>query len=106
VEKEKLCFRAHIHGIAHLAGRPDSPAQNVAGVPLERSAVRIVNVANQPGHRAVPGLPGKDHECRRVGPKVHVGLFNAHKTLNGRTVKHQLPIQGLIQLFNCNGNIF
>lgn len=59
MEKEKFRFRAHIHGVAQLLGFLNSFKQDIAGITTEWSAVRIVNIANQPGYRSLPGSPGK-----------------------------------------------
>ena len=68
LEEEKLRLRAHVEGvIAHVLRLFQGPLEHIAGVSHEGGAVRVVYVADQAGHLAVAGPPGKMAKESRSG---------------------------------------
>ena len=105
VEQEELALGAYIKGKAHFFSLTDGLFQNVAGVSLEGSAVRLVYIADQPGDTAMLGVPGIQREGIQIRTQVHIGFFDTHKALDRGTVEHALVIQRFFGLACGDGNI-
>ena len=105
VEQEEFALRPHVEAVSHVRRILDRFAQDVARVPFKRRAVRLVDVADQPGNLPVPGVPGQDDKGVQIRPEIHIGLLNTHKALDGRAVEHTLVIQCFFHLAGRNGHI-
>jgi hypothetical protein len=56
-EVEELDLRGGVEGEAEVVGPVEGPAQHVAGIALERRAVEVDHVAEDPGHLGLGGVP-------------------------------------------------
>ena len=107
LEQEELRLGAHVEGVvAHGLRFLQHPLQHPPGVSHKGSAVRVVHVADEPGHLAVLGPPGEDDKAVQVGPEILVRLVDADKPLDGGAVDHDLVVHGLLDLGGGDGHVF
>ena len=106
LEDEKLHLAPDAHRKAQLAGPLDLPLQGGPGAPLERPAVRVADVADEPRHGssglsvarlAGRALPGKHAEAREIGYQQGVRLLHPGEPLERRAVEQHLAGQGLLE---------
>ena len=107
LEQEEFRLGAYIEGVkAHILGFLQGPLEHVAGIAGKGRAVGVVYIADEPGHLAVVGLPGKHPIGFQVGEQVLVGLVDADEAFNGGTVKHALIVDRLLDLGGGDGHVF
>ena len=107
LEQEELGLGAHIKGVkAHIFRFLQGALEHIAGIADEGAAVGVVYVADQPGHLAVVGLPGKDPVGLQGGEQVLVGLVDADEALDGGTVEHTLIVYRFFHLGGGDGHVF
>ena len=64
-----------------------------------------MDIADQPGHPAVAGPPGKNGEGVQVRVEILVRLVDPHEPLDGGAVKHDLVVDRLLDLRRSNGHV-
>ena len=106
IEEAKLTLRAHVKAVTHISSLLKGFAQQIAGIPLKRRAIRLINIADQAGNMPVLVVPGQNAEGVQIRPQIHIGLLNPDKAFNRGTIKHTLVIQRLLCLASCDGHIF
>ncbi len=87
MKQKKLRFRSGLQGVTHFLRFPDHALKRIPGTAFERSAVRSINITDQPGCSAFPGTPGINHKGIRIRIKYHVGFFDTYKAFNGGSVE-------------------
>ena len=99
LEQEELGLGAAVHRVAGGRRAGDSALQGVPGTALERAAVWIVDVADQPAD-ALAGRrrPRQDAERRQVRTQEHVRLLDPDEAFDGRAVEHDLAVQRRAEL--------
>ena len=105
LKEVELTFRAHVEGIAHGSSLAELLLQHITGVAHEGGPVGIVHIADEAGHAAQPPVPGQKLEGLRVGPEILVALMDADKALDGRAVKGDLVVHGLLDLRGGDGHV-
>ena len=67
--------------------------------PLERLAIRSVDVADHPGDLLASGVaPGKHSEGGQVGTEIHVRLLDADEAFDRGAVEHDFAVQRVAKL--------
>ena len=105
VKEKEFTFRTHIEHISHVLRPLDSPFEHIPRIAGKRGPVRVIHVADKPGHLALLGPPRKDLKGIQIRIQVHIRLVNPHKPFNGRSVKHAAVIQCLFKLAGSDGHI-
>ena len=93
LEQEKFQLRPHVKVESQRLRLLQRPLEDIPGIALEGRPVRIVNIADQPGHLSVLGPPGQDGEGVRVRTQILVRLLHPDGALDGAAVQHDLPVQ-------------
>jgi len=101
-EQEELRFHPGVHRVAELGGASDRPFQHASRVASEWLTFRRVDVADHACDARVRLPPRKDPERREIGREEHVGLLDTHEALDGRSVEHDVPCEGLLELRRRN----
>ena len=103
-EVEVLDLGRGEEGVALVAGPLERAAQHVAGAALERGAVEVDDVAEDPGHLGlgpsvgpVP-VPGQELEGLGVGPGQDVALLDPAEAVDGRPVEGHPLVEGVLEL--------
>ena len=98
-EEEELALGADVHGVTEFFGFFHNPLQVATGAAIKGGSVRFVNIADDTGGvAAVLFAPGENDKGVIIRFEVHIGFVDANKTFNGRTVEHDLAIQGFFNL--------
>ena len=105
VEKEEFALRSHIEFISHSLRFRHHFLQNVSGIALKNSAVRLIYIADQPRHFTLLGPPRKYLKSVRIRIQIHIRIFRSCEAFNRRTVKHDPVIQRFLKLIGRNRNI-
>ena len=105
LKQEKLASGTGVKLISQLSGPADTAFQNAAGTALVRCSVRLVHIADHPGHLPLLGPPGQDHKTVQVRMQIHICPVLRPEPFQGRSIKHALIIQGLFQLAGGNRDI-
>ena len=96
-----------LHPEAAFGGHGDDPLQRRPRTAGKRRPVRIRDVADDAADARAAGAPldspralgpWKDLKGREVGLEIHVRLFDADEALDGRSVEHDLSIEGVDEL--------
>ena len=106
LEQEELQLRPYMESIPQLLCFFQRPLEDVPGVPVKGSAVRIINIADQPGHLSVLGTPRQDGEGVQVRAQILVRLLHPDRALYGAAVQHDLPVQCPPDLGGRNCHVF
>ena len=104
--QEELALRSYIEGVSKRRCFTDYLFQNIPGIPLIAGAVRAVNVADQAGYFSLLGSPWEHGKGAVIRIEIHIALLHPHKTLCGRTVKHEFVVQRLFQMAGSDCHIF
>jgi hypothetical protein len=96
-EQEELRLGSGVHDKAQLLGPIAGALQRLPRAAGERGFVRVVDVADQPGHLAGDLLPGVEHIGVQVGLEQHVRLLDAGEALYRRSIEHDLSVDGLLE---------
>ncbi len=104
-EIEMLQLRADVEGVAQIRRLPEVALQDVAGIPLERLAAGVDDVAEHPGHRVLAGPPWKDGEGVGVRQGHHVGFLRPRESLHRGAVEAHPLLQRLLQLLDGDGDV-
>ena len=99
-------FRPDLYGQTHFGGALRGTAENEAGVPLKRRAVRVAYVAKHPHHLPVRGAPGQDVQRGGNGEQEEIGLFHVSEALYGGGVERNTALEGTPELGRLDGHIF
>ena len=102
-EVEVLDLGGREEGEPLLPGAVEGPAQGVSGAAFEGSAVEVEDVAEDPGHGCVVGMPGEDLERLGVGPGEHVALLDPGEAVDSRTVEGHALLEGVLELGRRDG---
>ena len=106
LKEEELQLRPDVEGIkAHVPAALEHPAEHPAGVAHKGGSVRVIHVADQPGHLALGGPPGEDGKAVQIGVEVLIGLIDAGVALDGGAVKGDLVVHRLFNLGGGDGHI-
>ena len=105
VKEKEFTFRPHIEHISHVLRPLYSPFEHISWVAGKRGSIRVIHVADKPGHLALLRPPRKHLKGIQIRIQVHIRLVNPHKTFNGRAVKHAAVIQCLFKLAGSDGHI-
>ena len=105
LEEEELHLRPHVEGVAQLFRPLKGPPQHVPGIAHEGGAVRVIDVANEPGGLALGGHPGQHREGGQVRMQVLVALVDAGEALDGAAVDHDLVADHLLDLGLGDGHV-
>ena len=107
LKQEKFRLGSHVKGVVpHGLGPLQNPLQHAPRVTYKGGTVRVVHIADQPGHLGLLRLPGENDEAVQVGIQVLVGLVDADKALDGRAVQHDLVVHRLLNLGGGDGYVF
>ena len=104
LEDEELHLAPDVHGEAQRGGALDLTLQRGTRAPLERAAVGVADVADQPRHAPTvvavvpPALPREHPEAGEVGYQQRIRLLHAGEPLQRRTVEAHLAGQRLVEL--------
>ncbi len=74
------------------------PLQGETRTTREWRVVRVVDVADQASDTATLIVVGKNPKGCEIRLEEHVALFDAYETLDGRTVKEDVPGESLREL--------
>ena len=92
MQQKKFTFRANIEAVPHLGCLIDLLLEYHAGCPCKRCSVRIVHVTDNAGYLALLWPPWENRKGVQIRIQIHVGLLDAHKALDRRSVKHNTVI--------------
>ena len=106
LEEEKFHLRPHVERVSHVRRLLQHLLQHAPGITGKGSAVRVMDVADQPGDLSVLGPPRKNGESVQIGPQVLVALVDPHKSLDGTAVNHNLVVHCLLNLAGSDGHVF
>ena len=100
---EVLDLGAHIGDVAHLVCLGEDLQQAVARVAVKGLAGGRVHVAEDARHAGLGRTPRQ--ECEGVGVREgqHVGLLQRHEAVDGRAVKADALLKGLLELLRRDG---
>ncbi len=106
LKEEEFEFRPGVEDVPVLCRVLHRPPEHVARVALKRLPVgRLVDIADEPGFRVLPGPPGQEGVSREVGFEHHVGLFYPDETLDRRPVEPDTAGQRLFGLLHRDSNV-
>ena len=107
LKQEELALRANIKAKAHLGSLVHHLLQHIAGVAHEGGLIIgfIYGADQSSGLRILVLSPGEDGPSVVIRVQIHIGLINANKAVDGRTVKHTVIVQRLLQLGQGDGHI-
>lgn len=83
LEEVEFKFRSDLYGQSHLRCPFRRAAEDEAGVPLKRRAVRVAYVAEHTHHLTVGGTPWQNVQRRGDGEEEEIGLFYIAETAYG-----------------------
>ncbi len=98
LEVEELDVGGHVEGEAFVMGRLHVATQDLAGITLERCAVEMVDVAEDPGLGHLRVAPRQQLERVGVGHRQHVGFLDAGEPVDRRTVEGHPVFEGVLEL--------
>ena len=98
---EVLDLGAHVGDVAHLVCLGEDLQQAVARVAVKGLAGGRVDVAEHAGHAGLGRAPRQEREGVREGQ--HVGLLQRHEAVDGRAVKADALLKGLLELLRRDG---
>ena len=102
LEIEVLELRADVEGEAELRRSLELLAQHVARIAVERTAVRVVDVAEHPGDLGF-GLPGDDLERAGIGEGDHVRFLDPREPFDRGAVEPHPFGKGAFQFLRRDG---
>ena len=102
VEQEKLQLRPHMKGQPHRLRPGQGALEDAPGIAGKGRPIRVVDVADEPGHLAILGPPGQHREGVQIRPQVLVRLLHPDKSLNGTAVHQNLVVQRPLDLGGGN----
>ena len=107
LKQEELQLRADVKGVeAHVLRPAQHPAQDTPGVAHKGGAVRVIHIADEPGHLALGGPPGENRKTIQIGIQALVRLVDAGEPLDGGAVEHDLVVHRLLDLRGGDGHVF
>ena len=106
MEEEKFTLRAHMKGVAHVRRLCRRLLQYISWIPFKRLLIHSVDIADQARHLSLLRTPGKNLKGVQIRVKIHIGLIDADKAFNGRSVEYTPVFQRLRQLSGGNRHIF
>ena len=107
LKEEEFQLRTDVEGVkAHVLRPLQHPAQHAPRVAHKGGAVRIVYVADQPGHPSLRGPPREDGKAVQIGVQALVRLVDAGVPLDGGAVEHNLVVHRLFDLRGSDGHVF
>ena len=98
LKEEELRFATGHHRVAKLGRLLNLPLQGETRTTREWRVVRVVDVADQASDTATLIVVGKNPKGCEIRLEEHVALFDAYETLDGRTVKEDVPGESLREL--------
>ncbi len=105
LEEEELQFRPGVEDIAVFCRVLHRPPEDVARVALERRAVRLADVADEPGDALLPGPPREEAVGRDIGLEHHIRLLDPDEPLDRRPVEPDTVGQRLPDLLRRDGDV-
>lgn len=106
VEKEELGLGPGHHLEAHLPRSGHNSLEGGARTSGEGRSVGVCNIADQPCHLALVGLPGEDLKGLHIGHQEHVRFLDPRESLDRRAVEHDLAVQSLLELTRRHLDVF
>ena len=102
-EVEELQVRGDVEGELAFPGPVQVAAQHVAGVPVERCAVEVGDVAEHPGLGSLRIAPGEQLEGVRIRHRQDVALLDPAEPVDGGAVEGHPLLQRVLQLCGADG---
>ena len=102
-EVEELEVRGDVEGELAAPALVQVAAQHVAGVALERRAVQVGDVAEDPGLGRLRIAPGQELEGVGVGDGEHVALLHPAEAVDRGAVERHALLERVLQLGRADG---